>query len=97
ERRGEKLVDVEKNEIFTGKFWAAQKSKELGLIDGIDTLENIMEKKFGEDYKLFPIETDKRSLLEKKFGVVFSSLSGELVQTVVNTLHYFRLNNKVGL
>ncbi|MEM6603936.1 MAG: S49 family peptidase, partial [Pseudomonadota bacterium] len=23
ERRGEKLVDVEKNEIFTGKFWAA--------------------------------------------------------------------------
>lgn len=75
--RGEKLKDPEENEIFSGKFWAGETSKNLGLIDGIATLDGKMTERFKEDYKLIPIKTDKRSFLEKFVNIHAESMVSE--------------------
>lgn len=84
--RGDKLVNPQENEIFTGKFWAANKAKELGLIDDIITLEEVLSERYGEDYRLFNIEMDKRSFFEKKFGVFASDLVGAIAISIENKM-----------
>ncbi len=46
-RRGGKLKEKEK-ELFSGAYWTGRKSLELGLIDGIGHLDEVMRRKFGE-------------------------------------------------
>ena len=84
--RGDKLVDPQENEIFTGKFWAANKAKKLGLIDNIITIEEVLHERYGDDYRLFNIEMDKRSFFEKKFGVFASEFMTSLFGTLENKL-----------
>ena len=90
--RGDKLITPQENEIFTGKFWAANKAKELGLIDDITTLEEVLTERYGEDYRLFNIEMDKRSFFEKKFGMFASELVCTLTATIENKLSHSSLN-----
>jgi signal peptide peptidase SppA len=46
-RRGTKLRGQEA-ELFSGAFWAGQKALELGLIDGIGHMHDVLKKKFGD-------------------------------------------------
>ena len=46
--RGEKIKDPEKNNIFTGEFWAGSVALKLGLIDGIGNADQVLREKFGE-------------------------------------------------
>ena len=41
----QKLIDPEKNNIFTGEFWSGKTAKKLGLIDGIGNAEQILRQK----------------------------------------------------
>ena len=43
ERRGEKIKG---KIIFNGEVWDAVRAKELGLIDGIGIMEDILEEKY---------------------------------------------------
>ena len=47
--RGSKLNKNSGIELFSGEFWSGSKSKELGLVDGIGNVNEILRKKFGED------------------------------------------------
>lgn len=50
ESRGKRLA--EEPELFTGAFWAGEKAKELGLIDGLGDLRSVMRHKFGKNVQL---------------------------------------------
>merc|ERR1712167_149577 len=52
-------------EIFTGEFWSGKKAKELGLVDGIGNVEEILQQKYGEDVIIKKFEKQK-SWLGKK-------------------------------
>lgn len=66
-RRGDKLSD--EDDMFTGAFWTGNKAKDLGLIDGLGNMHDILVEKFGPEVelKLF----DRSSGLLSKLG--FSS------------------------
>ena len=57
-RRGERLKGAERT-LFSGEFWTGRKAEELGLIDGIGELRQVMREKFGEKVRLRRIEPPK--------------------------------------
>ena len=66
-RRGKKLKQKNYNEIFSGLFWVGQKAIDLGLVDGLGHINEIIENKFGKKAKIKIIE-QKKSFLQKKFS-----------------------------
>jgi len=65
ETRGDKLT--EEDDLFTGEIWLGEKAKQLGLIDGIGHLDNVIKEKFGEKTRL-KIYGQKKNFLQR-FGV----------------------------
>lgn len=47
--RGDRLVDPEGNNIFTGLFWSGQQAKQLGLIDGLASTRELVDELYGSD------------------------------------------------
>ena len=46
--RSKKLKKDSGIELFSGEFWSGRKAKELGLIDGIGIVDQVLREKFGE-------------------------------------------------
>ena len=76
ERRGEK---IEGKKIFNGEVWDAARAKELGLIDGIGIMEDILEAKFGEDIKLKYINK-KKSFLSRFSSSLINEINTKIVE-----------------
>ena len=76
--RGLKLNKNSGIELFSGEFWSGSKSKELGLIDGIGNINEILRQKFGEDVVIKKFEKSK-GWLSKKLS---ASNNGQLDQLV---------------
>ena len=72
-QRGSKLKGAHE-ELFSGAFWTGVKAKELGLIDGLGELREIMQDRFGEDV-LFKNYAPKTGILSK-LGLGSESVSG---------------------
>ena len=90
--RGSKLVDAEKNNIFTGEFWSGSTSLTLGLIDGIGNADEVLRKKYGEDIII--------KKLEKQKGFIAKKISGALdnqVDSIANILEERAQWQKFGL
>ncbi len=49
-RRGERLADD--GEIFSGLFWTGGRGLELGLIDGLGDMREVLKRRFGKDVRL---------------------------------------------
>lgn len=49
-RRGERLADD--STIFSGLFWTGLRGLELGLIDGLGEMRDVVKRRFGKDAKL---------------------------------------------
>jgi Periplasmic serine proteases (ClpP class) len=64
-------------ELFSGEFWSGRKAKELGLIDGIGTSDQILKEKFGEDVVIKKFEKPKGWLAKK-----LSSTDNHIEQTI---------------
>ena len=79
-RRGERLDISKKDEIFSGLFWVGQKGVDLGLADGLGSIDEIVKEKFGNKAKIKIID-QKKSFLQKRFS---SSLinTEELLQKI---------------
>ena len=60
-----KIKEPEKNNIFTGEFWAGSVAYKLGLIDGIGNAEQILREKFGENVIIKKFEKQKGFLAKK--------------------------------
>ena len=52
-------------ELFSGEFWSGRKAKELGLIDGIGTSDQILKEKFGDNIVIKKFEKSKGWLAKK--------------------------------
>ena len=57
--RSNKLKKDKGIELFTGEFWSGRKALELGLIDGIGNVNEILRKKYGEDILIKKLEKNK--------------------------------------
>lgn len=63
-RREGKLV---RDDIFNGDFWTGQRALDLGLIDGIGHLEDVLAQRYGKDVHL--IWHSRRRPLLSRFGM----------------------------
>ena len=66
-RRGNKLNENNLEEIFSGLFWVGQKGIDLGLADGLGSINQIIENKFGKKAKIKIID-QKKSFLQRRFS-----------------------------
>ena len=78
-------------ELFTGEFWSGRKAKELGLIDGIGTSDQILKEKFGDNIVIKKFEKSK-SWLSKKL-----SSSNDHVDQLANILDEKSVWQRYGL
>ena len=90
--RGSKLLDVERNNTFTGEFWSGSASLKLGLIDGIGNADQILKEKFGEDVIIKKLEKPK-SFIAKKLS---TSIDNQ-IDSIANVLEERAQWQKFGL
>jgi len=57
----------ESSDMFTGAFWTGSKAKELGLIDGLGNMHEVLAKKFGPEVELK--QFDRSGSLLAKLGL----------------------------
>lgn len=84
-RRGERLA--EDPTIFSGLFWTGTRGVDLGLIDGLGEMRDVLKRRFGKDTRLELIG-GSRSLLGRRIPGVLSSRTplGELAAGTVSGL-----------
>nr|WP_265515851.1 S49 family peptidase [Nitratireductor luteus] len=75
ERRGAKLADNE--ELFTGAFWAGERGRALGLVDGIGDMRSFMKQRYGEKTMLKLI-SQPRSLFGRRMTLFGADQAGEM-------------------
>ena len=90
ESRGLKLKRSEV-ELFSGEFWSGRKAKDLGLIDGIGDVNQVLKEKFGENVIIKKFEKSK-SWLSKKL-----SSSNDQIDQLANILEEKSVWQKYGL
>ena len=76
-------------------FWVGHKAKEIGLVDGVGHIENIMKEKYGPKTKIKIIE-QKKSFLQKKLS---SSINSKIIDAtdLINSLEEKAYWSKFGL
>lgn len=103
-RRGTKLPDSE-GDLFTGAFWTAPGAKELGLIDGLGNLHEVLEEKFGDKVKIKLVSKPAGMSLRRLFGArhpvdpsaINVNLNPDLAQDLVQSLEIRALWQRFGL
>lgn len=85
DRRGDKLKAPRK-QLFSGEIWVGKKAVSAGLIDGVGTLREVLEEKYGEDVQLPLIQSRRRFRLPfsaQAPGLTASSIAAELREQAV--------------
>ena len=90
-RRGSKILEKNYDEVFSGLFWVGKKAIKLGLADGLGSVYQIIENRFGKKAKLKFID-QKKSFLQRK-------LSTSLINTneVIDRIEEKAMWSKFGL
>ena len=103
ERRGDKLADDP--DLFTGRFWAGEKARELGLVDHIGDIRAFIKERFGDKAQL-RLVTMPRGLFGRRpnFGVGGSvhgfdpsAFSSHAAQGLLSAVEERALWNRYGL
>ena len=66
-RRGDRLKGKE-TDLFSGEFWTGRQALELGLVDGLGELRQVMRARFGDKVRLRVIDGPRRLRLPLGFG-----------------------------
>ena len=66
-RRNTKLNKDKLDDIFSGLFWVGNKAIDLGLADGIGSIYQVLQNKFGKKVKIKMIN-QKKSFLQRRFS-----------------------------
>jgi len=88
QRRGSRLKGADE-ELFNGRFWTGATAFELGLIDGIGSARDILQKRFGSKVKLITV-AQKKSFLQ-------SSFAGTMIEAIFDRLYQRSLWQRFGL
>ena len=90
--RGDKIKDPEKNNIFTGEFWAGSVALKLGLIDGIGNADQVLREKFGDKVIIKKFEKQKGFLAKK-----LSSSVDNQIESILDNFEEKSLWQRFGL
>ena len=66
-RRKLKIKEKDFDEVFSGLFWVGQKAIDLGLADGLGSIYNIIQDRFGKKAKIKFID-QKKSFIQRKLS-----------------------------
>ena len=89
-RRGSKILSSAEDEIFSGLFWVGKKGVDLGLADGIGSINQIIKEKYGNKAKIKIID-QKKSFLQKRLS---SSINNN---DIINRLEEMVMWSRYGL
>ena len=102
ERRGVKLKGADKT-LFSGEFWTAQKSIELGLADAIGDLRSNLRERYGEKVRT-PLISTERSLFGRRLpglgslqAIAGQAGQGGLADDLISALETRALWGRYGL
>lgn len=62
-QRGDKLKGSD-DELFSGAIWTGEAALDLGLIDGIDNLEDYIQRKYGDEVKVNRVKSKYQEFAE---------------------------------
>lgn len=101
-RRGAKL-DETHEELFSGAFWSAVRARDLGLVDGFGSLNEVLKARYGDKVEIVPMEP-KQGLLAR-FGLrtrapthdFLNRIAEEFPEALLDTLESRALWGKFGL
>ncbi|MCC2112794.1 MAG: S49 family peptidase [Hyphomicrobiales bacterium] len=68
ERRGSVLNGTDR-QLFSGEFWSGRKALELGLVDRLGDLRQVLRERYGENVRLKLVSGD-RGLFPKRAGIL---------------------------
>ncbi|MEN9895837.1 MAG: hypothetical protein RIR97_1689 [Pseudomonadota bacterium] len=100
ERRGAKLKDDPA--LFSGLFWTGLKGLELGLIDGLGDMRDIVKKRFGQTARLELVSPSRGFLGRRAPGIGLSgdfgsSIAASAVSGLAETIEDRALWSRFGL
>jgi signal peptide peptidase SppA len=72
--RREGRLKAPENELFTGDIWTGKRALELGLIDGIGEIRQVLRSRFGEKVRLRAVG-ERKSWIRRRLGMS-GSMSG---------------------
>lgn len=82
ESRKDKL-NLDEEELFSGKFWAGKSAKEIGLIDEIGDFYTIIHEKYGDEVKIEIINQNK-SWLKKNLSMYADTFLDKVIAQLKN-------------
>ena len=94
-RRGNKLK-ADDDTLFTGEWWTGVRGVELGLVDALGDLHQVLRQRFGENVRVRPIAEKRPLFALPRLGL--SALAGSsLAADVLATLEDRALWTRLGL
>ena len=89
ERRGAKLRGTD-GELFSGEFWTGRRALEMGLIDGMGNLREVLQARYGEKVRL-PMISPRRGLLSRVgIGSRMDEIGPSTLAAIEERLHWQR-------
>lgn len=98
ERRGSKL-DAADEDLFSGEVWTGVRAKELGLVDGVGTMRQIVGERF-PDAQIVSVEPRKPLLARLGVGTPAARFGGSPAESVlgaVDALEHRAMWSRFGL
>ncbi len=83
--------------LFTGEWWSGAKSLELGLIDELNDMHNVLRSRFGEDVKIKKIEAKKGLFQLPPIGFRTKIEANSIAEETISALEERALWSRFGL
>jgi len=87
-RRGDRLKGGD-DLLFTGEFWSGVKGLELGLVDGLGDMHEVLRTRYGDKLELVAIAPRRGLLAMPRLG--FAALAGDIAAQVEDRATWSRL------
>ncbi|MBN9310742.1 S49 family peptidase [Devosia sp.] len=87
-RRGDRLKGGD-DLLFTGEFWSGVKGLELGLVDGLGDMHEVLRTRYGDKLELLAIAPRRGLLAMPRLG--FAALAGDIAAQVEDRATWSRL------
>ena len=93
-RRGARIT-ADDETVYSGAFWSGSIALDLGLIDSLGTMHQVLVQKFGEDYRLISIQAKSGLSLLSAFSSsqqnIINDTASHLIETVDEKAWWSRL------
>lgn len=90
--RRQKRLNADADELFSGAFWSGKQAMDMGLVDGLGSVQQVMREKFGENVKLVQFTPKKglAGLFSSKMNLGGVHWTQSLISAVEERLHWQR-------